>query len=127
MIPKPACHGEQSAAAFQDASVARAYQYRPPYPPETFRILANLILDMPRRVLDAGCGTGAITRHLVEMVDHVDVYIESFHGRAAFSRERMTPAEAAAFDAEVRALVSSFCQDTVECEYAADVVWGKPT
>jgi SAM-dependent methyltransferase len=269
MIPKPACLGEQFAAAFQDASVAGAYRYRPPYPEETFGILTSLIADAPRRVLDIGCGTGGLARHLAawdvaSLVDHVDAvdvseqmiaqgkrlphgdhprlswivgraesttservarqgryalitagdslhwmdwyalmprlaslltpggylailgvgqlatpwdeglgpiirrystitnfqpydtprdverrglfrragaqrtkpvsftqrldeYVESFHGRASFSRERMAPAQAAAFDAEVRALVAPFCGEAVvELQVEVEVVWGKP-
>lgn len=49
-----------------------AYRYRPTYPPETFTILSNLIKSEPRRVLDAGCGTGYIARPLVEYVEQVD-------------------------------------------------------
>jgi trans-aconitate methyltransferase len=76
MTPKPACLGEHNASAFQDPSVAHAYRYRPLYPPVVFDLLATLIVDTPRHVLDIGCGTGALARHLattVEQVDAVDV------------------------------------------------------
>jgi SAM-dependent methyltransferase len=59
---------------FGDASVVSAYQYRPPYPAETFEILLSL-LDAEaetRTVLDAGCGPGVIARQLVSAVDRVD-------------------------------------------------------
>jgi SAM-dependent methyltransferase len=62
------------ASIFGDASVVQAYQYRPPYPLETFQILLSL-LDAdatPRTVLDAGCGPGVIARELVPAVDRVD-------------------------------------------------------
>src|SRR6185436_20285760 len=72
MLPKPAGFGQQYASAFQESSVAAAYQHRPPYPPETFSVLASLIAGSPRSVLDVGCGTGVIARHLVESVDRVD-------------------------------------------------------
>jgi hypothetical protein len=52
MTPKPACLGEHNASAFQDLSVAHAYRYRPLYPPVVFDLLATLIVDTPRRVLD---------------------------------------------------------------------------
>ena len=58
MQPKPDFLGDESAAAFQDADVAAAYQHRPPYPPAVFDILATLVVDQPRHVLDVGCGTG---------------------------------------------------------------------
>jgi SAM-dependent methyltransferase len=61
------------ASIFQDASVVSAYQHRPPYPAETFRILSRLIPPgvSPTDVLDAGCGTGYIARPLAAYVDHV--------------------------------------------------------
>ena len=42
------------------------------------------------------------------------------------SRRRADPAEAAAFDSEVRALVEPYSQDTVELRLVAEIVWGKP-
>jgi len=75
MEPKPEFLGRQFAASFEDAFIAAAYRYRPIFPPQTFEILNVLILDEPRRVLDAGCGTGELARRLVnvaEMVDAVD-------------------------------------------------------
>jgi SAM-dependent methyltransferase len=72
MLPKPACYGEAYASAFQEIGVADAYQHRPPYSPETFSILASLVRDSPRNVLDIGCGTGFIARYLVDHVDRLD-------------------------------------------------------
>ena len=54
-----------------DLDAARAYRYRPEYPPETFRILSELVVG-PRKVLDVGAGTGAIARGMVPYVDRVD-------------------------------------------------------
>lgn len=71
-MPKPSHLGPEYAAQFGDDSVVEAYQYRPPYPPETFNILARLITAEPRTVLDAGCGTGYIARYLVPYVDRLD-------------------------------------------------------
>ncbi|MDQ2952653.1 MAG: class I SAM-dependent methyltransferase [Chloroflexota bacterium] len=56
---------------FTDRDVARAYAHRPEYPPETFRILSDLIAG-PRTVLDVGAGTGVIARGLLPYVDRVD-------------------------------------------------------
>ena len=53
-------------------------------------------------------------------------YIASFHGRASFSRERMGDQQAAAFDAEVRALVAPYAGETVSLRVFARVVWGRP-
>jgi SAM-dependent methyltransferase len=72
MLPKPARYGEQFASTFQEPGVVDAYQHRPAYSPETFTILASLIADSPRTVLDIGCGTGFIARYLVEYVERVD-------------------------------------------------------
>jgi len=256
--PKPAFLGPQTSSAFQDPSVVVAYQYRPPYPDAVFDILADLMTDSPRHVLDAGCGTGFLARPLAERAERVDAvdvsaemvaqgkrlpggdsprlrwivgraedapldppyalitagdslhwmewdavmprfarllaphgylailtvgwlpvpwetglktiiqrystisnfqpydpakdvearglfrrvgerhteplpftqslddYIESFHGRASFSRERMDPTGAAAFDSDLRALISSFSQDTVAFQLVAEIVWGSP-
>lgn len=57
----------------------------------------------------------------------IDEYVESFHGRASFSRERMTVEAAAAFDDALGTLVRQHCPDqrvtlAVEC----DVAWGQP-
>jgi ubiquinone/menaquinone biosynthesis C-methylase UbiE len=72
MIYHPESHGEQFAARFQDQSVADRYHLRPTYPPETFAILNELIVDEPRAVLDVGCGTGNIARPLADYVERVD-------------------------------------------------------
>lgn len=54
-------------------------------------------------------------------------YVESFHGRNGFSRDRMTPEDAAAFDAEVTALVAPYAPDgVVRSEIVGTVVWGPP-
>jgi SAM-dependent methyltransferase len=258
MQPKPGFLGRHVASAFQEESVAGAYQHRPPYPDAVFDILASLAVDQPRYVLDVGCGTGFLARRLVEHVAHVDAvdispvmiergrllpngdsaaltwiagavedeplnppyalitagdslhwmewsvvmprfaemltpngslailgvgqsatpwdgellpvllrnstiegyrpydlvaelesralfqpvgrhatdpvpftqpleaYIESFHGRASFSRQRMTTAAASAFDAEVRALVQRYTTQDVTLHVVTEVVWGKP-
>ncbi len=258
MKPKPAFLGPQQASAFQSEDVARAYQFRPPYPDATFDILVNLAIDAPKRVLDIGCGTGFVARELADRVAHVDAidispamieqgkrlprgdalsltwivgavetaplnspyclitagdslhwmdwatvmsrlatmltphgslailgvgqlptpwddqllpiiqrystvsgyhpydlvieletrdlfrmsgrqttapvpfvqslddYIESFHGRASFVRERMGHAAASAFDTAVRALVSHYDMGSVTLQLVTEIVWGKP-
>jgi len=72
MKPKPKQLGPEYAAQFKDRSVVEVYHHRPPYSPETFEILSDLITDEPRTVLDVGCGIGDIARRLVEFIDRVD-------------------------------------------------------
>jgi len=72
MKPKPIHLSMKYAEQFQDESVAAAYRHRPEYPPATFEILAELIRDEPRNVLDTGCGTGFIARRLADTVDRMD-------------------------------------------------------
>lgn len=53
-------------------------------------------------------------------------YVESFHGRQSLSRQQMG-AGAAAFDAEVRALVAAHCPDgVVRLELVSPITWGRP-
>jgi ubiquinone/menaquinone biosynthesis C-methylase UbiE len=72
MQPKPEHFGPSFAEAFKDQRVVDAYRYRLPYPNETYDILAGLMTDEPRAVLDVGTGSGDIARHLVDVVSRVD-------------------------------------------------------
>ncbi len=70
--PRPAFLGPEFASAFQDATVVRAYPYRPAYPESLFPLLVGLIAGDRRVVLDAGAGTGDIARRLAPLVERVD-------------------------------------------------------
>lgn len=72
MIQRPESLGEQFASRFQHQSVVDRYHLRPTYPPETFAMLVDLIVDQPRVVLDVGCGPGNIARPLAAYVERVD-------------------------------------------------------
>jgi len=72
MRPRPAHLTPANAARFQDQSVVDTYLLRVPYPPETFTILADLVVDAPRVLLDVGTGPGLIAREMVRFVDRVD-------------------------------------------------------
>jgi SAM-dependent methyltransferase len=72
MLPKPTHLAPEYGAQFQDAAIVAAYHHRPPYPAEVFALLAGLITDPPRHVLDVGCGTGYVARPLAALVDRVD-------------------------------------------------------
>lgn len=69
---KPKHLDTKYAEIFKQKNVAEAYINRPPYPRQTFQILYKLIAKKPSRVLDVGCGTGNIARHLIEYVDYID-------------------------------------------------------
>jgi trans-aconitate methyltransferase len=57
----------------------------------------------------------------------VDAYVESFHSRNGFSRDRMQAEDAQSFDRGVRALVLEHRPDgEVEAEVEATIVWGQP-
>jgi SAM-dependent methyltransferase len=53
-------------------------------------------------------------------------YVESFHARAGFPRERMAPGAAEAFDDAVRVLVRAYFDEAVDLNVVAHVVWGRP-
>src|SRR3984885_12906088 len=46
---------------FSAERMAANYLFRPPYSPEVYDILLDLMREHPRILLDAGCGTGKIT------------------------------------------------------------------
>jgi ubiquinone/menaquinone biosynthesis C-methylase UbiE len=72
MMKRPESHGEQYAVRFQHQSVVDRYHLRPTYPPQTFELLNDLIVDEPRAVLDVGSGTGNVARPLAAYVERVD-------------------------------------------------------
>ncbi len=72
MQPEPRDARTFYADAFKDRRVVDAYRHRPPYPDEVFAILASLLTDEPRAVLDVGAGSGDLARHIVEFAGRVD-------------------------------------------------------
>jgi ubiquinone/menaquinone biosynthesis C-methylase UbiE len=84
----PYLQGAHNAERFQDQSVVDRYHLRPAYPPETFAILNELIVDEPRVVLDVGCGTGNIARPLTEYAERIDAVDLSL---PMLERARMLP------------------------------------
>jgi SAM-dependent methyltransferase len=83
----------------------------------------DLVAELERRGLFRKYG--GVCTEPVAFTQSIGEYVESFHGRASLTRERMA-AEAAAFDAEVRRLVSRFDPQIVELQIVADITWGKP-
>ncbi len=72
MQPEPRDVRTFYADTFKDRRVVDAYRHRPPYPDEVFAILARLLTDEPRTVLDVGAGSGDIARRMVEFARRVD-------------------------------------------------------
>jgi SAM-dependent methyltransferase len=63
----------------------------------------------------------------VEVAQSVEDYVESFHSRNGFSRERMRAGSAAEFDTRLRRAVLAHRPDgVVRLEVSALVVWGLP-
>jgi len=56
---------------FTDPTVARLYERRPPYPEGVFAALARRLV-VPRHVLDAGAGTGALARRMTSFAERID-------------------------------------------------------
>ncbi|MFI5316877.1 MAG: class I SAM-dependent methyltransferase [Myxococcota bacterium] len=85
----------------------------------------DLTLELTRRGLFRESGRRRTAR--VPIAQSVDDYVESFHSRNGFSRERMSAESAAEFDASLRAAAASHCPDgVVRAELSALVVWGRP-
>lgn len=63
----------------------------------------------------------------VPFVQSVDDYIESFHSRNGFSRERMKPEMAVAFDSEAKnILLKKYSDGILSLHVVANVAWGIP-
>ena len=63
----------------------------------------------------------------IRVTQSLEDYVESIHSRNGFSRDRMPPAAAAAFDAEVARLLRPWTQaGRVELQIAARIIWGQP-
>jgi predicted RNA methylase len=73
MLESPTCLCMSLGEVFTDATVARLYERRPPYPEGVFTALARRLVA-PRTVLDAGAGTGALARRMTfaERVDAIE-------------------------------------------------------
>lgn len=70
---------------------------------------------------------GEKTTAPVPFVQSVGDYIESFHSRNGFSRERMEPTQAEAFDQEAREILLRMHSDGImSMQVVANVVWGMP-
>ena len=63
----------------------------------------------------------------VKFQQSIDDWVESFHARNGFSRDRMDADAAHACDAALRAAIGPYCPDgVVEQSLAARILWGTP-
>ena len=85
----------------------------------------DLVTELERRTLFHALGQ--VQTDPVAFTQPVADYVESFHARNGFSRDRMSPEPAAAFDAEAERLVRPFAQDgQIDLEITGLIVWGRP-
>jgi SAM-dependent methyltransferase len=85
----------------------------------------NLITELESRGLFTKVGERRTTP--VPFAQSIEDYIESIHSRNGFSRDRMHPDDAAAFDASVRALVAPHARaGMLHLAIPATVTWGAP-
>jgi len=85
----------------------------------------DLIAELHQRGLFRERGRHECTQP--SFVQSADDYVESFHSRNGFSRERMSAESARAFDAALRDLVLAHAPDgVVTAAITATVVWGRP-
>jgi trans-aconitate methyltransferase len=64
---------------------------------------------------------------LVSISQPIKDYIEALHSRNGFSRDRMVPDAALAFDAKFREILLPYSQDgKVEYKIEGSIIWGKP-
>lgn len=84
----------------------------------------DLIAELEQRKLFQPVGRK--TTKSVAFTQSLEDYIESFHERASFSRNRMKE-EAASFDKALQELVSPFVHNNkVQLSIKAEIIWGKP-
>lgn len=85
----------------------------------------DLISELERRGLFAASGVRTIEP--ASFSQPVAAYSESIHSRNGFSRDRMPPEDAAAFDAAVAALLAPHAHDgQVMLRIGANLRWGEP-
>lgn len=72
MMTGPADPGRARGRRFSETRMAENYRFRPPYPPEVYDTLLELMRSHPRVILDAGCGTGKIALRLIDSIDRAD-------------------------------------------------------
>ena len=86
----------------------------------------NLLDELERRQLYTVVGRKRTDPQKYRMTS--DQYVELFHARNGFSRQRMDPHSAAEFDAAVRELVTPFANNHVLAfDVTTNITWGHPS
>jgi cyclopropane fatty-acyl-phospholipid synthase-like methyltransferase len=109
----------------------------PPWQPELLPLIQefstnqhyrpyDLIHELQTRNLFTVEGSGDLSGSRYRRT--VDAYVEDFHSRNGFSRARMDPTRASAFDGSVRELVTPYAtaDGRLSLTVAARVTWGRP-
>lgn len=85
----------------------------------------NLIKELTQRSLFEKQGEQQTKPVIFEQ--SIDDYVESFHARNGFSRDRMTQEAAIGFDESAKMLVATYCPDgVVRLQVFGKVTWGIP-
>lgn len=88
--------------------------------------LTTIVAALEQRQLFRTEGTSETAP--VPFQQSIDDWIESFHARNGFSRDRMDADVAMACDAKLRAAIMPFCPTgVVEQQITARIVWGSPS
>ncbi len=86
----------------------------------------DLVDELGRRKLFTVAGSRQTAPQQYSM--SIDGYVELFHARNGFSRERMDPGSASEFDAHVRGLVAPYATlDTLTFDVTTKITWGLPS
>lgn len=108
----------------------------PPWADELGRIISRYSTNRAFRPYDLV--DELVQRHLftvqdelttapVEVRQPVAAYVESFHSRNGFSRDRMTAEQAAGFDAEVTRLMTPYAEaGLLQQQVTARIIYGRP-
>jgi hypothetical protein len=70
---------------------------------------------------------GSYETQALSFQQSVAAWVESFHARNGFSRDRMDSQQAHDFDAALQAAITPYCpDDVVEQQVTARILWGVP-
>jgi SAM-dependent methyltransferase len=118
-------------AVFDDQTVAPPWQRQlqaiiPRYSTNRDFEPYNLIEELERRGLFRVIGSSRTAA--VPFRQSIEDYVESFHSRNGFSRQRLTHEDADAFDSSVRRLVCPYAdrEGNIELQLLSTVTWGRP-